>query len=228
MDKNQVEILKFIQEQRDRGHSPFWDSIQQAGHDKGLVKHLIELDMLTANGVFALTDKGSSTLMQHTLLDSINVKISEKYIFDSNIFDDIVSGKLEFELIQNYKKKIDLVLYLTHIQSDEIQACKDESKRKILTLFMLKISPIIIPTESAVFGTSRYGEAKFGSGDIYENIKVGNPKHIEDALIGETAIKNNLILVTNDKRLKSKMEENGGICMLVDPFIRKLNNTVKN
>ena len=93
---------------------------------------------------------------------------------------------------------------------------------------MLKTQPQVIPTETIILGTSRFGEAKFGDGDIYKKIKMENIKHTEDALIGEVAIKNNLILVTNDKRLKSKVEEQGGLSLFVDNFIQRINNEIKN
>jgi len=37
-----------------------------------------------------------------------------------------------------------------------------------------------------------------------------NQNHTEDALIGEVSIKKEILLVTNDKTLKSRVNSNGG------------------
>lgn len=226
MDKEKISILKFIQSSRDNNSSIWWGGIQKEGYNIGLVKHMIHEGLIHGKGIFALTSEGSKILREYLLIEATNnqQKIKEKYMLDSNVFDDIVSGKLKFELILKYQEKTDMNIYLTHIQNDEIQSCKDEEKRKKLTLFVLKVRPIIIPTETLVVGTSRLGEAKLGNGDVFTKIKGENIKHTGDALIGETAIKNNLILVTNDKILKSKVENEGGLSLFVDNFINRLSN----
>ena len=224
MDKVKIDILRFIQESRDHNFFVWWPELDKQGFNSGMVESLISAGLIHGSGTFALTLEGSRVLREYLMIEAATKKDKpvEKYIFDSNVFDDIVEGKLKFESILMYKEKVDLKIYLTHIQNDEIQSCSDEEKRKKLSLFMLKIGPLIIPTESAVYGVSRFGEAKFGAGYMYQEIKEKNVKHIEDALIGETAIRNNLILVTNDKRLKSKVEGLGGLCLSVDSFICRL------
>lgn len=224
MDKVKIDILKFIQKSRDNNYSIWWGEIQKEGFNLGMVKHMIDEGLITGNGIFALTLTGSSILKNYLLREANQqqIMIKENYIFDSNVFDDIVKGKLKYDDLINYKNKKEVKFYITHIQNDEIQCCRDEEKRKKLSLFMLKIQPLVIPTETLVLGTSRLGEAKLGNGDIYKEIKGENIKHSEDALIGETAIKNNLILITNDKRLKSKVEILGGISLFVDSFIRRI------
>ena len=68
-----------------------------------------------------------------------------------------------------------------------------------------------IPTESFVLDVSRLdGEAKLGTTIYFEALQNGNLKHIEDALIGETAIVNNLILVSNDGNFRNKVKKLSG------------------
>ena len=67
---------------------------------------------------------------------------------------------------------------------------------------MIELRPEKIPTESFVVGTSRIGSAKIGDGNLIERLRTGNLKKTNDALIGETAIKNNLTLITNDLKIK--------------------------
>lgn len=143
----------------------------------------------------------------------------EKYIFDTNIFDDMVDGKLELSDIVNCKK---VEIYVTHIQIDEINKCSDVDRRARLNIFMVKIRPILISTSSCAFDVSRFDESKFGDGIIFNKIKKGNINQVEDALIGETAIKEEIVLVTNDKRLKNIVIKLGGDAIFLDDFIERL------
>lgn len=152
-------------------------------------------------------------------------EVKEKYMFDTNIFDDIVNGKLGIADIGRYKNFKKAEIYVTHIQIDENNKCSDVDKRARLNIFMVKIRPILIPTSSCAFDRSRFDESKFGDGIIFNKIKKGNIKHVEDALIGETAIKEGIILVTNDRRLKNIVIELGGNALFLNEFIEILNAT---
>lgn len=149
-------------------------------------------------------------------------KKKNKVIFDSNIYDLVADGTLNIDLLS--EKKDDFELYITHIQIDEINKCSDEDKRARLFLVKSKLSPIVIPTESSILGTSRFGEARFGDGKIIEEIRKGNLKHTEDALIGEVAIKNDYILVTEDGKLKNKVNSLNGTAMSLKEFKESLKN----
>ena len=80
---------------------------------------------------------------------------------------------------------------------------------------------IKIPTENFVLDVSRLdGGAKLGGTTYFEALQNGNLKHIEDALIGETAIVNNLTLVSNDKNFRNKVNELGGKALSFNEFIK--------
>ncbi len=143
-----------------------------------------------------------------------------KVIFDSNIYDLIADGSLNINLLS--EKKEDFEFYITHVQIDEINECPNEDKRARLLLFMTKLSPIVIPTESYILGKSRLGEARLGDTKTLEEIRKENSEHNEDALIGETAIKNNLILVTEDSQLKNKVNSLKGKAISVEEFKESL------
>lgn len=149
-------------------------------------------------------------------------EVAEKYIFDTNIFDDMVNEKLKVSDIVKYKNYKKVEIYVTHIQIDEINKCSDEDKRARLSIFMVKIRPILIPTSSCAFDVSRFDESKFGDGIIFNKIKKGNINQVEDALIGETAIKEGIVLVTNDKGLKNIVIKLGGNAISLDDFIERL------
>jgi len=162
--------------------------------------------------------------------------IMQKYMVDTNIFNYIldhiadigpVIGKAEF--------------LATHIQMDELTATSDIDRRcKLLQVFK-DITSSTCLTESAVWGISRFGQAKFGGStkappysslntddlvrswtqedDLFSPIKDrldvmngGKKNNAQDALISETSIKNGCILITHDRDLFLVTTEYGGAC----------------
>ncbi|MDF0716993.1 type II toxin-antitoxin system VapC family toxin [Muricauda sp. 334s03] len=140
-----------------------------------------------------------------------------KLIFDSNVFDDLITEKLDLRIVKNKSHEV----YITHIQVDEINECYDKEKRARLFNSMTEVRPEKITTESFIIGTSRIGSAKIGNGNLFEQLRMGNYKKTNDALIGETAIKNNLTLITNDKKFKNKVIELGGNALTVEELINE-------
>ena len=135
------------------------------------------------------------------------------------MFDDLVSGKLELSFLEKTKAEV----FVTHIQVDELNKCPDTERRANLFLQMTEVRPQKIPTESFIIGTSRIGSAKIGNGVLIKKLRMENLKRTNDALIGETAIKNNLTLITNDKKLKNKVIELGGKALTVSEFNIEIN-----
>ncbi|MFH1432579.1 MAG: hypothetical protein ABIG84_05145 [archaeon] len=222
MDKRKIEILKLIDKAKNSNYCEDYTTLKRAGYESGLLKSMIDDKLIEYNYSFYLKEKGETILRDYLMIEALDKKNTPKLkiIFDSNVYDEIVSGNLNLNTINKEKYEF----YITHIQSDEISSCPDNEKRQVLTLFLLKIAPIIIPTESIVLDVSRFGEAKFGDGQLLEKLKIGNSKHTKDALIGETAIKNKLILVTNDKKMNIRVNLNGGKAIDIHEFKEMLNN----
>ena len=142
-----------------------------------------------------------------------------KIMFDTNIFDAILDEQIDIASLHEENE-----YYVTHIQHDEIEAIsnpkKEERKKKLLEIFE-ELNKENIPTESFVLDTSRLNNAKLGEGNLLEKLRQGNLKHTEDALIGETVIKNNITLITKDNRLKNKVLELSGKAKTWDEFINR-------
>lgn len=149
-----------------------------------------------------------------------------KYMFDTNIFNRILDRSLDLELEDLY--------YVTHIQKDELMAESNEERRELLLKTFNLIQSVSIPTESAIWGVSKWDQCKWGDednattiptesfalgiskfemaklsdGDLYSKIlyslnsRKKRSNNVQDALIAETAIKNEITLVTCDKALK--------------------------
>ncbi len=133
-------------------------------------------------------------------------------MFDTVIFNRIVDDCLDVGVLIG---KVDV--YVTHIQRDELNATSNAKRRELLQKTFHEVSAETVPTESAVYGASRYGEAKFGAKDgLYLKIKVAldakklKPNNIQDALIAETAIVNGFTLVTDDRHLAEIVQTHCG------------------
>ncbi|MBI2047109.1 hypothetical protein HYT26_03030 [Candidatus Pacearchaeota archaeon] len=204
---------------------------------RGLLKYLVKKEYISwkmplfvntdfiSDDKIKLANKGMEVVLGKRDYFTEGEKVVKKknkigVIFDSNIYDLIADGTLNISLLS--AKKDDFEFYITHIQIDEINKCSDEDKRARLFLFKSKVSPVVIPTESFILGTSRLGEAKLGDGKILEEIRKENLNHTEDALIGETAIKKNLLLVTEDSQLKNKVNSLNGKAISLREFKESL------
>ncbi len=147
------------------------------------------------------------------------------YMFDTNIFNEILDQKIDVTSINNAS------FHVTHIQLNEIQATKREERRNQLLQMFHDVDKATIGTESAVWDVSEWDNTKCGSEKgLYQPIvkRLGelNKKkknNAQDALIAETAIVNNQILVTNDTDLQKVTSEFGGKVIGLDTFMS--NNT---
>lgn len=139
---------------------------------------------------------------------------SINFMFDTTVFNDILSKKINME---KFPEKFHY--FVTHIQWDELNRTSDlEVKENLLKIFEL-IEIQEIPTESTSFDISKFNKAKFGNGKTFEELRRGKLKHTQDALIAETAMKNNLILVTNDKELLRKVKKLKGKVVALEDFL---------
>ena len=133
------------------------------------------------------------------------------YLVDTNIFNCILDGSIDSNQLVNKS------CYATHIQLDEIRATTDTERRSRLENVFKQVIKEQIPTESVVIGVSRFNQAKLSDGTKYNQLlqrlnelNKRKSNNVQDALIAETAITNNLILVTLDRVLSQVTTELGG------------------
>lgn len=158
-------------------------------------------------------------------------------MLDTNVFNHVLDGKVEITALASKN------LVATHVQRDELANTKDEARRNALLKIFNELTPEqavtssavagisvaggaaasgngVVPTESAVWGISRWEQAKWGlQDDIFAGMRAeldafnkrkGNNAH--DILIAETAIRNGWILVTSDTDLFAVVTKYGGAC----------------
>jgi len=129
-------------------------------------------------------------------------------MFDTCIFGKILSEKTLEDNILSSKDEYEY--FMTHIQSDELNKTPNAELRERLMDIFKKIPRNVIATESAVVDVSRIDLAKLSDGQLYSGIfeelnekkPLQEENNIRDALIGETAIKNGITLVSCDKTLR--------------------------
>ncbi|MCX8050101.1 MAG: PIN domain-containing protein [Methylohalobius sp.] len=150
------------------------------------------------------------------------------YMFDTNIFNRILDGAVE---LTKFRPKARF--YAAHVQLDELEKTSNSQRRQELISVFEKVleSNNKIPTESFILGVSRLDEAKLGDekNDLYSKIKAeldkrnkNKPNNIQDALIAETAIKNNITQVTEDADLQAVTKSFGGKCANIKEMLAEL------
>lgn len=154
------------------------------------------------------------------------------YILDTNVFNHVLDETIDVAKLTGRR------LLATHVQRDELLNTKDQIRRdallsvfKVLTTGQAPASSAVaggaaasdsglVPTESAVWGVSRWDEAKWGANDdVFTGMrgeldtlnkrKGNNP---QDILIAETALRNNWVLITSDADLFAVVTKYGGAC----------------
>ncbi len=167
------------------------------------------------------------------------------YMFDTNAFNRLLDGNIDVSVLARCGK-----VYATHIQMDEINKTPDVSRRAALiqvfqeatvaqlptNSFVLDVSRLgearlggehLVPTESAVWGVSTWGQAKWTAEDNLvtpiktelDKLNGSKPNNVHDALIAETSIKNGFTLVTHDSDLFRVVTKFGSACANVHHFL---------
>jgi len=174
-------------------------------------------------GAIESTERLKKGLMQRLLTRGIVMG----FMLDTNIFNHILNENMQINLPPEFN------YYITHIQFDELNSTRiEERKSKLLKIFK-EIDKEEILTESATVGISRVGKSKISDNELFEKLlfelqkldkENGKKKRWEnqkrDILIAETCIKNNLILITNDKNLRTLTIEYNGQAVNLEQFLK--------
>jgi len=135
------------------------------------------------------------------------------YMLDTTVFNHLVDGSINAVSMTTGRQ-----FFVTHIQHIEIQNTRNSARLKNLLAMFRAVDPTRVPTASAVWGVSEYGESEWSSGDgLFESLleklnekNKSKPNNDRDILIAETAIRHNFILVTDDGDLSEVVRDVGG------------------
>lgn len=150
-------------------------------------------------------------------------------MFDTNIFNRIADGLLDIASFQGRE------IFATHIQLDELQNTHASERRAWLVHHFKAVNPSLLPTESMVLDVSKWDECKWTSDEtcasLFATLKArGKGKRPDknywcDALIAETALKNRLILLTEDTDLREIVQEQAGTVLSLPEFLNSSAST---
>jgi rRNA-processing protein FCF1 len=134
-----------------------------------------------------------------------------KHVVDTNIFNKLVDGSLRPEDLPHGAEFV-----ATHVQVDELNNTSNNERRARLFLKFAELALQLVPTESAVWDTSRWDHAKWGDGVTYQALKNeldavngGKVNNVSDALIAEVAMVNKFVLLTSDYHLAEVAKKHG-------------------
>ncbi len=135
------------------------------------------------------------------------------FLLDTNVFNHLVDGKIKLEEIPT-----EYPIFITYIQKKELDKCDDIIRRQDLMTYLKILTDHEATVETFLAGIAEVGHTSVGNGKIYEEIlkilnkkkKRKNDANVNDALLGEVAIKNSFVLITNDKDLKKAVASLGG------------------
>lgn len=160
----------------------------------------------------------------------------DAYMFDTNIFNAVIDGKYDVGLLSTNSRYFTTHIQLDELKNTPTGERRDALLKVFNTIAATGVPtesavwdvsaydeakwsdhPAIVPTESLVIGSSKLGLAKLGDGSVYQKLldlleceKPNHRNNRKDALIGETALKNGYILVTNDVALAESAKAIGG------------------
>lgn len=130
-------------------------------------------------------------------------------LLDSNAFDSIALDPVRLRSVTDAVGQGRLVLLVTHVQVDEVDAIPDDAKRR--SLAALALAPNTT-TAGFVVGVSRVGLAAVGTAEenaLSGEVTTGDGRHARDALLVSTALSQRALLVTNDRRLTNQCLRRG-------------------
>jgi predicted nucleic acid-binding protein len=141
-----------------------------------------------------------------------------QFVVDTCIINKLIDGKMNLDGLPPNSS-----FFASHIQIDELNKTPDAERKDQLLSKFTEVIPRIIPTKSAVWDVSRYDQAEFSDGMLYNYLKQAldilnksKPNNVNDALIAETAIVNGYILLTSDRHLAEAAQQYGGNVMFFE------------
>jgi len=180
-----------------------------------------ESNRIAAKGVL-YSENRHDCILPGTRRFTMSLHMRRGYMLDTNVFNHVLrDGVAPSSLVARG------ALFATHVQFQELQATRDDDRRKQLIAVFQMIGPNRIPTETSLWDVTPWDEGKWSPDDeFYEHLLVdlgrrngGKSNNVQDALIAETAIRNCLCLVTGDRDLAEVTRARGDDTLTLRDFL---------
>lgn len=127
-----------------------------------------------------------------------------KYLLDGNCFDYLAKNPGDLKAIHSASTASLIEIIGTHIETDEMERSEQANPEHAAELVKIRESLSIrrVPASGFVYEISKLNEATlFGWNEIDDFVEMtnDNPRHAEDAILVRTAIRENAVLVTEEK-----------------------------
>lgn len=151
------------------------------------------------------------------------------YMLDTNLFNKLVDSEFAIETLENKR------VVVTHVQRDELARTTNNERSGLLLAAFNEIDPEKISTRTSIWGDTLWGQGNWSDEDgLYEKMLVRlkeldaasgkKPEGLNqsrDVRIAETAIKNDLTLVTEDQNLRQVTSDFGGNAIGLELFVKQ-------
>lgn len=142
-------------------------------------------------------------------------------MLDNNAFDELSLPDAARDLVEAAVDAGRLELVVTHVVIEEVNAHPDPDKRRLLQ----RVTVVATHTAGWILGTSVLDAAALPTDEevsILNDVILGNPKHVNDALILTTARREQIPVVTSDKRLRGQCAKHGVATMYAADLLASL------
>jgi len=142
----------------------------------------------------------------------------QTYMLDTNVFNDALDRTIELAPLTGG------LLIVTGVQEDELRATLDPNRRSDLLGVFTEIAPAVVAASSFCLDIAGAGldEAHWNDGSgLFQTMfcrlqvlsghqEARRLNQLRDIAIAETAIKNNAVLISRDRALRTVVLEHGG------------------
>jgi hypothetical protein len=143
-----------------------------------------------------------------------------RVVLDSNTVDPLIDLPGALECLKRAVATGQLEALFTHITADENGDTPDVQRQSQLLDALWAIGRTVA-TGAAVWDVSKWDEARWFDGRDYDDLRRGNAKYTNDALIGVTARVEGCTLVTHDNKLTMRAKELGIEVLTMPDLLRE-------
>jgi predicted nucleic acid-binding protein len=162
-----------------------------------------------------------------------NMTTEPPYMLDTSVFNKLIDQKISPSPFAGRR------VLSTGIQVGELRATLNEKRKTTLLDVFTEVAPVPTFASSFAFGVegAGFGQALWNDGteqvekmlarlETLDGKKRKNVNQTKDVLIAETAIKNGVILISDNCNLRQLMSEFGGRAISLEEFLSSTGMTI--